>query len=156
MRVRKNVICFLLSIAFLFGNSQAVNAAGASFETITFKDDEGKIIAVFIPDDQIIQARYSSNIDWSVEGYHTVHGENQYTLADGDKININISIDPSGKSSTLGLWDVTNKKYIFTDDGTSTTGWNGTLKIVGEKAVLSLAIRNNTGSTVKYKGSYSL
>lgn len=59
------------------------------------------------------------------------------------------------KQKAFGLYNNDTGKYGYPAGSESSTGWEGTITPSAD-GLYSLAIRNNTESTVNYKGTFSL
>lgn len=152
-------------IGVLLGNFQIVNASGKeeeiaeTEEAIEITDENGEVMAIFIP--------YSENnpapseftratevsVNTSLEGYKRGFLSNIYSFNDGQRIQLNITISPQ-VSSNIGLYNRNTDSFGFPAGGLSSSGWYGTLEVVGSGRY-SLAFQNNSGTTTTYKGSYS-
>lgn len=166
MKMTKTVMYCLVVMSILLGNSQVVKAENKIEEisymegTVDFVDEDGNVIATYIPYSEENQepsklGRSSTYpVDVSLGGYSVGYLSNIYSLNRGNRIALNIVIDPQ-VTCTIGLYNRNTEQYVFPAGGVSSAGWTGYL-IVNSDGRYSLAFENQSNISTTFKGTYSL
>lgn len=164
-KIKAVLLCAVL-MSVLLGNEQVAKAeTGADEklvveEAIDFVDDEGNVMATFIPYSEDDPApdkpgrTTTHSVNFTVFAYEKCCSSRVFVLKDGHRIDLNIVINPQ-VSSNIGLYNHVTGKYGWPAGGLSSSVWNGYIIVNGD-GDYSLAFCNNTNITTTYKGTYTL
>jgi len=124
-----------------------------------YASENGEVMAIFTPYSESNPAPSKLardtkvNVNCSVPGRQQGYLSNIYYFSGGQKLQLNITINPQ-VSSNVGLYNRDTNSFGFPEGGLSSSGWYGTLE-VSNSGRYSLAFRNNSGTTANYTGSYT-
>ncbi len=162
----KAVLLCAVLMSILLGNGQMVKAESnlgeklVVEEPIEFVDNEGNVMAIFIPYSEDnpaptgFEKATSHYVDVELSGGNYGYLDNIYSLKHGDKIDFNITISPQA-SSYIGLYNRNTGLCGFPSESLSSTGWNGNLVVNGD-GKYSLAFDNVSNIKARYTGTYTL
>ena len=174
MLKNKKIVATILTVAMAMCMSFSAFAAepdnelyNVSTEEITyvqnvveFIDGEGNVIATFTPYSETdpapseLQRTTTYIVDVQLGGNMSGALGNVYTLSDGHRIDLNITIDPQ-VSCNIGLFNNDSNVFGFPAGGLSSSGWYGYITVHGDGRY-SLAFKNNSSTTTTFKGTYTL
>jgi hypothetical protein len=124
--------------------------------------DDGDIMGYFEPLTEanvMAMAGYAADITYrwncTLDSNQTGTASSSHSFIQGDTIIIDISQNPTGCISYVGLYDNDTGTYGFPASGSTINGWSNGRLTVGYTGHFSLAIRNASFTTVHYEGYYA-
>ena len=162
--MRKKLLSLILSMVIVLG--YPIQASADNFlegETGTVEETEdgvyelensnGTLLLMFIEDDgSAVMPRSRHNVNWTIDATSVKCSSREFSILAESPIHVDLNFSRVG-ITYIGVYDRETSNYLWVKR--ETRECKGTMVTHGRDALLSFAIKNASGHSMTYTGSYS-